>query len=56
MGNVGIMVNTEDRDGAPWGWGTWVMGQWATWSMWSCAGSCATSLILHGSLQKFYCT
>ena len=37
------------------GWGTWV-GQWATWSMWSCAWSCATSLILHGSLQKFYCT
>ena len=37
------------------GWGTWVMGQWATWSMLSCAGSCATSLILHGSLQKFYC-
>ena len=38
---MGIMVNTEDRDGAP-----WVMGQWGTWSMWSCALSCATSLIL----------
>ena len=25
-GQMGIMVNTEDRDGAPWGWGTWVMG------------------------------
>ena len=23
---MGIMVNTEDRDGAPWGWDTWVMG------------------------------
>ena len=32
------------------GWGPWVMGQWGTWSMWSCAESCATSLILHGSL------
>ena len=27
---MGIMVNTEDRDGAPWGWGTWVMGTWST--------------------------
>ena len=25
-GQRGIMVNTADRDGAPWGWGTWVMG------------------------------
>ena len=25
-GQMGIMVNTEDRDGAPWRWGTWVMG------------------------------
>ena len=31
-------------------------GPWDTWSMWSCASSCATSLILHGSLQKFYWT
>ena len=38
---MGIMVNTKHRDGAPWG-----MGQWATWSMWSCAWSCATSLTL----------
>ena len=37
---MGIMVNTEDRDGAPWGWGRWVMvhiangayGQLGTWS------------------------
>ena len=53
-GQMGIMVNTEDRDGAPWGMGH--MGGGATWSMWSCAWSCATSLILHGSLQKFYWT
>ena len=53
MGNVGKWVSwhSEDRDGAP-----WEMGQWPTWSMWSCAWSCATSLILHGSLQKFYWT
>ena len=43
-----IMVNTDDRDGAP-----WVMGNGY---MWSCAGSCATSLILHESVQKIYCT
>ena len=30
-------------------WGTWVMGHMGN-------GSCATSLILHGSLQKFYWT
>ena len=37
---MGIMVNTEDSDGAPWGWGhmgnggTWVMGHMAngTWA------------------------
>ena len=44
-GQRGIVVNTEYRDGVPWG-----MGNGGTWSMWSCAGSCATSLILHGSL------
>ena len=45
-GQMGIMVNTEDRDGAPWGMDTWMMGhigdgvhgQWAhgqcdTWAM-----------------------
>ena len=26
-GQRGIMFNTADRDGAPWGMGTWVMGQ-----------------------------
>ena len=25
-GQRGIMVNTLDRDGAPWGMGTWVIG------------------------------
>ena len=50
-GQMGIMVNTEDRDGTP-----WVMGHMVNMCVWSCAGSCATSLILHGSLQTFYCT
>ena len=50
-GQMGIMVNTEDRDEVPWG-----MGHMVNMCVWSCAGSCATSLILHGSLQKFYCT
>ena len=101
-GQMGIMVNTEDRDGAPWGmghmgdgahgqWDTWPMGHmdngtheqwdmgrgvswlilkiemghlggWGTWAMghmvnmcvWSCAGSCETSLILHGFSPNFY--
>ena len=40
MGN-GHMANTDDRDGAPWRMGTWMIehmgdrthGQWATWAM-----------------------
>ena len=43
------------------GWGTWVMGhmgngahgQWGTWAI---GYMIITSLILHGSLQKFYWT
>ena len=54
-GQRGIVVNTAHRDGAPWGMGH--MGNGAHGQhLWSCAGSCATSLILHGSLQKFYWT
>ena len=59
MGNVGKWVSwliLKIQMGHLGGWGTWLMGQWGTWSMWSCAWSCATSLILHGSLQKFYWT
>ena len=55
-GQMGIMVNTEDRDGAPWGMGHMSNGHMVNMCVWSCAGSCATFLILHGSLQKFYCT
>ena len=43
-GQRGIMVNIEDRDEVPWGMGH--MGD----------GAHGQSLILHGSLQKFYCT
>ena len=59
MGNVGKWVSwliPKIEMGHLGGWGTWGMGQWATWSMWSYAWSCAASLKLHGSLQKFYCT
>ena len=31
-GQRSIMVNTEDRDGVPWGWGTWVMGHMGNWA------------------------
>ena len=37
-----IMVNTLDRDGAPWGWGTWVMGTWNFWD----------PMILWGSMKN----
>ena len=49
MGNVGKWVSwliLKIEMGHLGGLGTWVMGQWATWSMWSCALSLATSLIL----------
>ena len=48
-GQRDIMVNTLDRDGAPGGWGTWVMGHMGSGHMWTCAGSCVTSLILYGT-------
>ena len=35
-GQMGIMVNTKDRDGAPWGMGQMANGangQWDTWAM-----------------------
>ena len=31
-GQRGIMVNIKDRDGVPWGWGTWVMGHMGIWA------------------------
>ena len=42
----GIVVNIEDKDGVPWGMGHIAMGHMVNMS---CAGSCVTSLILHGS-------
>ena len=47
-GQRGIMVNIEDRDEVPQGMGH--IGDGAHGHM------IITSLILHGSLQKFYCT
>ena len=48
-GQRGIMVNIEDRDGVPWEMGHMGDGAHGQWGTWSCVGSCATSLILHGS-------
>ena len=48
-GQRGIMVNTADRDGAPWGMGHMgdgAHGQWGTWAMGHMG---ITSLILKGS-------
>ena len=50
-GQRGIMVNIEDRDEVPLGDGA--HGQWGTWAI---GHMIITSLILHGSLQKFYWT
>ena len=50
-GQRGIMVNIEDRDGVPWG-----MGHMGNGAHGQCGHMIITSLILHGSLQKFYCT
>ena len=55
-GQRGIMVNIEARDGVPWGMehmGYGAHGQWGTWAI---GHMIITSLILHGSLQKFNCT
>ena len=32
MGKWGILVTTANRDGVPWGWGTWVMGHMGNWA------------------------
>ena len=52
-GQRGIMVNIKDRDEVPWGMGHMGDGQWGTWAI---GHMIITSLILHESLQKFYCT
>ena len=53
---MGIMVNIEDRDGVPWGMGHMGDGAHGQWDTWAIGHMIITSLILHGSLQKFYCT
>ena len=55
-GQRGIMVNTADRDEAPWGMGHMgdaTHGQWGTWPMGHMG---ITSLILEGSSPKFTST
>ena len=55
-GQRGIMVNIKDRDGVPWGMGHMGNGAHGQWGTWAIRHMIITSLILHGSLQKFYCT
>ena len=56
MGKRGIMVNNEDRDEVPWGMGHMGDGAHGQWGTWAIGHMIITSLILHGSLQKCYCT
>ena len=55
-GQRGIMVNIKDTDGVPWGMGHMGDGAYGQWGTWVIGHMIITSLILHGSLQKFYCT
>ena len=52
-GQRGIMVNIEDRDEVPWGMGHMGDGTHGQWGTWAIGHMIITSLILHGSLQKF---
>ena len=55
-GQWGIVVNTEDRDEVPRGMGHMGDGAHGQWGTWAIGHMIITSLILHGSLQKFYWT
>ena len=55
-GQRGIMVNIKDTDQVPWGMGHMANGAHGQWGTWAIGHMIITSLILHGSLQKFYCT
>ena len=47
------MVNIEDRDEVPWGMGHMGDGAHGQLGTWAIGHMIITSLILHGSLQKF---
>ena len=51
-----IMVIIKDRDGVPWGMGHMGDGAHGQWGTWAIGHMIITSLILYGSLQKFYWT
>ena len=55
-GQRGNIVNIEDRDEVPWVMGHMGNGAHGQWGTWAIGYMIVTSLILHGSLQKFYCT
>ena len=52
----GIMVNTADRDGTPWGMGHMGDGAHDQWGTWAMGHMGITSLILEGSSPKFNST
>ena len=61
-GQRGIMVNIKDRDGVPWGWGTWVMGHmgdgahghWAHDHNFLITAWIFTKILLHIDIDVFY--
>ena len=56
-GQRGIMVNIEDRDEVPWGWGTWAMGHMGNWAHDHNFLNTAwifTKILLHIDIDVFY--
>ena len=45
-GQRGIMCNIKDRDGVPWGWGTWAMRHMDNWAHVHNVGKWVSWLIL----------
>ena len=53
-GQRGIMVNIKDRDMVPWGMGHMGDGTHGQWGTWAIGHMIITSLILQGSLTKYF--
>ena len=52
----GVSWLISKRDEVPWGMGHMGDGAHGQWGKWAIGHMIITSLILHGSSQKFYCT
>ena len=52
----GVSWLISDRDEVPWGMGHMGDGTHGQWGTWAIGHMIITSLILHGSLQKIFCT